>query len=110
MATVFVVKNRAPHGRKPFFADEEPEFTAIPKECALLLTKQYHTITPFPDQDKKDDSCLLRQPRRVFTKNIILSFCKYPHTASLKYNNSFETSKLKSGAEKLRLTGRCCVF
>ena len=58
MATVFVVKNRAPHGRNPFFADEEPEFTAIPKECALLLTKQYHTITPFPDQDKKDDSCL----------------------------------------------------
>ena len=58
MATVFVVKNRAPHGRKPFFADEKPDFTAIPKECALLLTKQYYTITPFPDQDKKDDSCL----------------------------------------------------
>ena len=57
-ATVFVVKNRAPHGRKPFFADEKPDFTAIPKECALLLTKQYYTITPFPDQDKKDDSCL----------------------------------------------------
>ena len=47
-ATVFVVKNRASHGRKPFFADEEPDFTAIPKECALLLTKQYYTITSPP--------------------------------------------------------------
>ena len=46
MATVFVVKNRIPHSRKPFF-DEEPEFTAIPKGCALLLTKQYYTIPPF---------------------------------------------------------------
>ena len=44
--------------QKTFFADEKADFTAIPKECALLLTKQYYTITPFPDQDKKDDSCL----------------------------------------------------
>ena len=47
-------------GRKPLFPDEEPEFTAIPKECVLLLTKQYYTITPFPDQDKKGYSCLRR--------------------------------------------------
>jgi hypothetical protein len=58
MATVFVVKNRAPHDKKPFFPDKEPEFTAIYKEYILLLTKQYYTITPFPDQDKKGYSCL----------------------------------------------------
>jgi hypothetical protein len=48
MATVFVVKNCAFHGRKPFFPDEEPESAAIKKECVLLLTKQYYTITTFP--------------------------------------------------------------
>lgn len=58
MATVFMVKNRTPHDKKPFFPDKEPEFTAIPKECVLSLTKQYYTITPFPDQDKKGYSCL----------------------------------------------------
>ena len=59
MVTVFIVKNRAPHGRKPFFFDVEPEFTAIPKECVLLLTKRYYTITPSPEQDKKGRGMLL---------------------------------------------------
>ena len=47
MATVFVVKNRALHGEKPFILYEVLEFTAICKECALLLTKQYYTITSY---------------------------------------------------------------
>ena len=59
MATVFIVENRAPYGRNPFFADEEPEFTAIHKECVLLLTEQYYTITPSPEQDKKGRGTLL---------------------------------------------------
>ncbi len=46
MVTVFAVKNRAPHDEKPFFFYEKPELAAIPKECVLLLTKQYYTRTP----------------------------------------------------------------
>ena len=48
MATVFMVKNRAPHGKKPSSSDEEPDFAAIHKECALLLIKLYFTITTPP--------------------------------------------------------------
>ena len=40
--------------KKNLFFDEQPEFIAIPKECVLLLTKQYYTITLFPDQEKKE--------------------------------------------------------
>ena len=95
MATVFVVKNRAPHGRKPFFADEEPEFTAIPKECALLLTKQYYTITSFPDQDKKDDSCLTVRSVCCLPRNkpkpagVDLSDLRHPRTWFL--NGEFDS-------------------
>ena len=67
MATVFVVKNRAPHGRKPFFADEKADFTAIPKECALLLTKQYYTITPLPGSGQ-EGRFLFNRPERLLSE------------------------------------------
>jgi len=48
-----MVKNRAPHGRKPFSPYGEPEFAVICKECVLLLMKQYYTITPCPDKGRE---------------------------------------------------------
>jgi len=53
MTTVFAAKNRAPHSKKTFLPDKEPVFAVICKECVLLLTKQYSTITPLPDQHRK---------------------------------------------------------
>ena len=32
----------------------EPVFATIYKECVLSLTKQYSTITPFPDEYEKE--------------------------------------------------------
>ena len=54
MTTVFVAKNPALHSKKTFFPSVELVFATIYKECVLSLTKQYSTITPFPDEYEKE--------------------------------------------------------
>ena len=49
MTTVFAAKNRAPHSKKTFLPNKEPVFAVIHKEYVLLLTKQYSTIPPLPE-------------------------------------------------------------